>query len=252
VKPSSHLSQVYGHLIGSQEQNPQESDMSLSLNVAGYPIRLLIQTTEEQQIVLSCTNGTAQNGLPDHLAQESLSDLFPVELLFSPEVLALIFRLIVLHSTMDVATQDRQSQETNGSQPSEATNVANYPTKCHGTHEGPCTGDLWICPGCGKGVCQVERTGAEPQLCHQCWDRQYTLAMMPDAQEGETPASEAIVISCDCIENGGECGTWLELSPDGILAVEDKDGERVSIMLPNWLDHAMRHAFSQQPAVENE
>lgn len=37
-------------------------------------------------------------------------------------------------------------------------------------------------------------------------------------------------------------GAWLELTPDGVLTVADKEGERLSILLPDWLDHAIRSA----------
>ena len=52
---------------------------------------------------------------------------------------------------------------------------------------------------------------------------------------------EALVIACDCTEP--TCATWLELTPDGILAIEDVDGQRLSIDLPVWLDTAMRSAM---------
>lgn len=251
MKPSSHRSPANEQFTGYWDPNWQKSDVSLSLNIAGFPIQLFVETTEERQVVVSCSHEIGQNGSSDPSVHESLEEMFPVELLFSPKVLAFIFRLIVLHSTMDVATQDWQSEETNGFHPNETTHVPTYPTECQGTHEGLCTGDLWICSSCGKAVCEVENANTEPQICYQCWDRQYTLAMMPDTQEGAAAVSETIVIGCDCVESGGECGTWLELSPDGILAVEDKDGERLSIMLPLWLDQVIRYAFAQQQAVEN-
>ena len=62
-------------------------------------------------------------------------------------------------------------------------------------------------------------------------------------------------LACDCLESGGDCGTWLELTPEGILCLEDKDGLRVSILLPDWLDEAMRtallaHAMTDEAAVK--
>lgn len=41
---------------------------------------------------------------------------------------------------------------------------------------------------------------------------------------------ETLTLECDC-----ECDAWLEITPDGILAIEDKDGLRLSIDLPEWL-----------------
>jgi len=55
-------------------------------------------------------------------------------------------------------------------------------------------------------------------------------------------ADDTLIIECDCSEQGDACGTWLELTPDGFLILEDKDGLRVSMMLPNWLEAAMRQA----------
>ena len=51
----------------------------------------------------------------------------------------------------------------------------------------------------------------------------------------------ALRIACDCDER--TCDTWMEITPEGMLAVEDKEGERVSILLPEWLDHAIRDAI---------
>lgn len=55
--------------------------------------------------------------------------------------------------------------------------------------------------------------------------------------------TQEILLVCDCPVFGSECGTWLELNLDGILTIEDKDGMRVSIMLPTWLEHAIYQAF---------
>ena len=51
-----------------------------------------------------------------------------------------------------------------------------------------------------------------------------------------------LVVACACMESS--CATWLELTPDGILAIEDVDGQRLSIDLPDWLDDAMRTAIA--------
>lgn len=53
-------------------------------------------------------------------------------------------------------------------------------------------------------------------------------------------------VSCDCVGNGGQsCGTWLELTQDGILILEDKDGLRVSCSIPEWLEDPMRYAMQR-------
>ena len=55
-------------------------------------------------------------------------------------------------------------------------------------------------------------------------------------------AREVLVVTCDCDED--DCATRLELPPDGILAIEDKDGLLVTIMLPGWLEDVMRTAIA--------
>ena len=52
---------------------------------------------------------------------------------------------------------------------------------------------------------------------------------------------EELVVTCDCGE--ATCATRLELTPDGILSIEEADGLLVSISLPEWLDSAMRLAI---------
>lgn len=54
------------------------------------------------------------------------------------------------------------------------------------------------------------------------------------------------VVIYTCIEFAGEDCTQLKLTPDGILAIEDKEGMRLSTMLPAWLEQAIRHAFQLQ------
>jgi hypothetical protein len=50
----------------------------------------------------------------------------------------------------------------------------------------------------------------------------------------------ALRIACACDER--TCDTWMEITPEGMLAVEDKEGERVSILLSEWLAQAIRAA----------
>jgi hypothetical protein len=67
-------------------------------------------------------------------------------------------------------------------------------------------------------------------------------------------AREALIVTCDCGE--ATCATRLELTPDGILSVEDADGLLVSIDLPEWLDDAMRSAIhahrSSEPVAQDD
>ena len=59
-------------------------------------------------------------------------------------------------------------------------------------------------------------------------------------------ARESLLIPCDCGEEG--CAIRLELTPHGILAIEDVDGLRLSILLPDWLESALRTAAAAQAA----
>jgi len=52
---------------------------------------------------------------------------------------------------------------------------------------------------------------------------------------------EALIVPCDCGE--ATCAARLELTPDGILSIEDADGLLMSIDLPEWLDDAIRFAI---------
>jgi hypothetical protein len=57
----------------------------------------------------------------------------------------------------------------------------------------------------------------------------------------------SLSLVCDCPE---QCGTVLQLTHDGFLILEDKDGLRVSFMLPDWLDFALRRALLMHAATD--
>lgn len=118
------------------------------------------------------------------------------------------------------------------SQPTEGEHVSKRMDGCQSTHHTDCYGDLWQCATCGKTVCYAEGTDNHPELCDDCWVQRY---------------NPTLVITCDCIEE--QCGAWLELTPDGILAIEDQDGLRVSLLLPEWLDVAIRTAMLAHAAA---
>ena len=61
---------------------------------------------------------------------------------------------------------------------------------------------------------------------------------------------DPLAVTCTCEEE--ECTTQLELTLDGMLAIEDADGLKLSLMLPNWLDDAMQTAWAKQRAEANE
>ena len=64
------------------------------------------------------------------------------------------------------------------------------------------------------------------------------------ASEPPNRLEHRLQIPCDCAADK-PCGTWLELTPEGILVLEDKDNLRVSCALPEWLDAAIRYAMQR-------
>ena len=114
---------------------------------------------------------------------------------------------------------------------------------CESTNHDQCYGELWQCSACGKTVCHAEGTDDLPEFCDDCWATPDVPQGVMDTQAIIIPGQRVLQIACDCGESGGECGTWLELTADGLLAIEDTDGLRVSIMLPDWLDDVMRTAL---------
>ena len=54
---------------------------------------------------------------------------------------------------------------------------------CQSTHPGPCYGELWNCASCGKTVCFAEGSDNHPELCDDCWCKQYG----PTKEEDDVP-----------------------------------------------------------------
>lgn len=265
MKPSSHQPPFIAPGRGSCDPTQQAADLCLSLNLAGCSINVFIEPTEKRHIVVTgaTSSATAKPGSTQPVIPDSHTDLFSVELLLSHQALVAMFRVLARHSTTEATTlagqvESSQTQMAVPNQPSHEANkvqhsvdveAPNYPDRCQGTHAGLCVGELWSCAGCGNRICGAERTGTESNRCYRCWDRQYTLAMMPDAQVEAALTEPSLLLACACRESGDDCGTWLELTPEGILALEDRDGLRVSFLLPLWLEEAIRHAIALQPSV---
>lgn len=77
-----------------------------------------------------------------------------------------------------------------------------------------------------------------------------SLAVLPIKATTTAPGTaiwqgNRLLVSCDCAQEE-HCGTWLGLTVDGILVLEDKDGLLVSICLPDWLEAPMRFAAHRQ------
>ena len=102
------------------------------------------------------------------------------------------------------------------------------------------------CKICGKHTATRVTVDAHGQRCAHCgycqrWQRaditaylqgQHLFAQAVRQPTGQVTVGEraeqvapaSVIIECDCPEHGDDCGTWLELTPDGFLALEDKDG----------------------------
>lgn len=110
---------------------------------------------------------------------------------------------------------------------------------CQSTNHTQCYGELWQCALCQRTFCWAEGTDNHPELCDDCWAAQFAPEAVVDMSRGTFTAESTLTLPCNCLE---ECGAWLELTPDGRLAIEDSNGLRVSLLLPVWLDTAIRQA----------
>lgn len=73
-----------------------------------------------------------------------------------------------------------------------------------------------------------------------------TTAQPTSAPETAFWQENRFLVPCDCVSDDGQsCGTWLELTQEGILLLEDKDGLRVSCSLPEWLEDPIRYAMQR-------
>ena len=109
---------------------------------------------------------------------------------------------------------------------------------CQSTNHSECYGELWQCAACGKTVCYAEGTTDHPELCDDCWAKRFA----QDPGGVTIQDDNTMLLDCACTEVG--CATWLALTGDGVLTLEDKDGLCVSLQLPTWLDEAMRVAMT--------
>lgn len=136
------------------------------------------------------------------------------------------------------------------SQPTEGEHGSKRMAGCESTNHTECYGELWQCAACGKTVCYAEGTDNHPELCDDCWAARFAPVDSVDIQGAPFTQNGSLVLVCDCAEE--PCGAWLELTHDGFLVVEDKDGLLVSFMLPEWLDFAMRSVMLAHTATEDD
>lgn len=118
---------------------------------------------------------------------------------------------------------------------------------CQSTNHDHCYGELWQCSACHRTFCCAEGTDNHPELCDDCWAARFAAVGEGDMSGVTFTEEDTLELLCACPE---ACGTWLELTADGVLALEDKDGLRVSLLLPVWLEDAIRQAAAIQQAVQ--
>lgn len=110
---------------------------------------------------------------------------------------------------------------------------------CQSTSHPTCYGMLWQCAVCHRTFCCAEGTDNHPDLCDDCWAAHFAAEVIAETPPISFTESGTLQLPCDCSK---QCDVWLELTDDGVLALEDKDGLRVSMLLPDWLEEAIRHA----------
>ena len=117
---------------------------------------------------------------------------------------------------------------------------------CQSISHTTCYGELWRCTACHRTFCCAEGTDNHPELCDDCWAARFAPEWGADTPRVTFTAEGTLELPCPCPE---QCGAWLELTADGVLALEDKDGLRVSILLPVWLEEVIRQAVAVQQAA---
>jgi hypothetical protein len=73
----------------------------------------------------------------------------------------------------DWLTQARKVEETDVEWQDESSDTSRHWAGCQSRHSGPCYGELWQCASCGKTVCYAEGSDNHPELCDDCWCKQY-------------------------------------------------------------------------------
>lgn len=262
MKPSPTMQHLITQLAVKHRVDLSESGQYLRLALPDHSIHLIIETTDDHQVMVGCYDGYGTEDADPYLrfAPGYPTGWLPVELLYSPQEWAAFQQLAGCSIDPDAVEladlteywakrlleqgwllQGEKRAEPHGRLPG-----------CQSTNHTKCYGELWRCAACGKTVCCAEGTDNHPELCDDCWVIQVT-----PHQEVAQPTliilrDQTLLLACDCPEHGGECDTWLELTNDGFLIVEDKDGLRVSMLLPEWLECAMRNVTLAHVAVNED
>ena len=77
-------------------------------------------------------------------------------------------------------TQARRVDETEVEWQDEPSDAPRRMAGCQSTNHDQCYGELWQCDSCGKTVCYAEGSDNHPELCDDCWVKQYGTAKEDD------------------------------------------------------------------------
>lgn len=257
MKPSPLMQQLIEQLAAKHALDLIAPGQYLRLAIPDNPIHLIIETTDDRQVIVGCYDDHGTEDADPYLrfAPDYPLGWLPMELLYSPQAWTDFLQqtgATVHPDDVDLADLTEywagrliaQGWLRNG----EVQTAPHWRLPgCQSANHTRCYGDLWQCAACQKWICCAEGTDNHPELCDDCW-----AARFAPADEGDTPEitftpEGTLALPCACPE---ACGAWLELTADGILALEDKEGLRVSLLLPDWLDDAIRQAAAMQHAAQ--
>lgn len=183
MKPSPLMQQLIERLAAKHEVDLSEPDQYLRLSMPNCPIHLVIETTHDRRLMVSCYGkDETDDADPEMLFEPGYPDgWLPVELLYSPqewETFSQETSLSISPNEVDLADlteywasrlveqgwldHGRWQEEPKGRLPG-----------CQSTNHTVCYGELWQCESCGKTVCCNEGTTDHPELCDDCWVQQY-------------------------------------------------------------------------------
>lgn len=183
MKPSPLMQQLIERLAAKHEVDLSEPDQYLRLSMPNCPIQLVIETTHDRRLMVSCYGkDETDDADPEMLFEPGYPDgWLPVELLYSPqewETFSQETSLSISPNEVDLADlteywasrlveqgwldHGRWQEEPKGRLPG-----------CQSTNHTVCYGELWQCESCGKTVCCNEGTTDHPELCDDCWVQQY-------------------------------------------------------------------------------
>lgn len=253
IMVSPQMEQIVKDIAARHEMDWMQPEARLDLTMPGHAERWLLLNLDGERFSVICylieANGILTPEV-DMVFEIHAVGWEPIELLYSQEVFASFLQAAhAAHLPVyDVegnlyfdtfteywAEQLKEQGWSEYGQPLFEEESCRRIVGCQSTNHSFCYGELWQCAACGKMMCCNEGSDDHPELCDDCW-----AVLFAPANEVSLTQNEDLHLVCDCPE---QCGTGLMLTHDGFLILEDKDDLRVSFMLPDWLDFAIRRAL---------